>query len=151
MIIKEASKTNIEIIKNFQIKMAKESEGMILNNVTITKGISAVFEDSTKGIYYIAEQDNTIIASLLTTYEWSDWRNSNVLWIQSVYVIPEYRKKGVFKKMYQYLKNIVENSDKYVGLRLYVDKTNTNAQKVYDNVGMSKEHYFMYEWFKELS
>ena len=147
MIIKEATQTNIEIIKNFQIKMAKESEEMILDNETITKGVTAVFANSSKGTYYIAEENNMVIASLLTTYEWSDWRNAYVLWLQSVYVIPEYRRKGVFKKMYQYLKETVENSDKYVGLRLYVDKTNTNAQKVYDNVGMSSEHYFMYEWF----
>ena len=150
MKIKQATKTNISTIKNFQIKMAKESEEMILDNEIITKGVTAVFEDSTKGIYYIAEENNTIIASLLTTYEWSDWRNAYVLWIQSVYVIPEYRRKGVFRKMYQYLKNIVENSDKYIGLRLYVDKTNINAQKVYDNIGMSSEHYSMYEWFKEV-
>ncbi len=148
MKIKQATKTNISTIKNFQIKMAKESEEMILDNEIITKGVTAVFEDSTKGTYYIAEENNNVIASLLTTYEWSDWRNAYVLWIQSVYVIPEYRRKGVFKKMYQYLKDIVESSDKYIGLRLYVDKTNTNAQKVYDNVGMSSEHYFMYEWFK---
>jgi len=149
MKIKEATKNNIETIKNFQIKMAEESEGMILDNETITKGVKAVFEDNSKGVYYIAKENNTVIASLLTTYEWSDWRNAYVLWIQSVYVITEHRRKGVFKKMYQYLKNIVESSDKYIGLRLYVDKTNVNAQKVYDNVGMNNQHYLMYEWFKK--
>ena len=148
MIIQEATTSNIETIKNFQIKMAKESEEMILDNNIITKGVEAVFSDSSKGVYYVAEENSIVVASLLTTFEWSDWRNAYVLWIQSVYVMPEYRRKGVFKKMYQYLKDIVEKSDKYIGLRLYVDKTNTNAQKVYDNIGMTQEHYFMYEWFK---
>ncbi|MBN1251695.1 MAG: GNAT family N-acetyltransferase [Bacteroidales bacterium] len=149
MIIQKASKSDIGTIKNFQIKMAKESEGMILDDKIIAKGVKAVFEDKSKGIYYVAEENNTIIASLLTTFEWSDWRNSCVLWIQSVYVIPEYRKQGVFKKMYQHLKEIVNNSEEYIGLRLYVDKSNFNAQKVYDKVGMNNQHYIMYEWFKE--
>jgi ribosomal protein S18 acetylase RimI-like enzyme len=91
--------------------------------------------------------DNKVIASLLTTYEWSDWRNGTVLWIQSVYVIPEYRGKGVYKSMYVYLQEKVKNHDGLIGLRLYVEKNNVKAQRVYEKTRMDGEHYRMFEWF----
>ncbi|RLD78361.1 MAG: GNAT family N-acetyltransferase [Bacteroidetes bacterium] len=148
MQIKRANIDNAKSIIDFQKKMAKETESIDLNPEILSKGVQAVFDDSSKGIYYVAIDNNKVIASLLTTYEWSDWRNGCVLWIQSVYVLPEYRGKGVFGKMYLHLKSMVENSNEYWGLRLYVDRTNVKAQKVYDKIGMDGEHYKMYEWFK---
>jgi ribosomal protein S18 acetylase RimI-like enzyme len=112
------------------------------------KGVLAVFNDENKGVYYIAEDENIVISSLLTTYEWSDWRNKITLWIQSVYVLPDYRNKGIFKMMYQYVKNFVEKSNKYTGIRLYVDKTNKIAQSVYEKIGMNGNHYSTFEWMK---
>lgn len=148
MDIKKATIHHAESISDFQQKMAKETENIELDTAILNKGVNAVFNDNTKGIYYVALESNKVIASLLTTYEWSDWRNGCVLWIQSVYVLPEYRQKGVFNKMYAHIKSIVGQSDKYVGLRLYVDKTNLKAQKVYKHVGMDGEHYKLYEWLK---
>ncbi len=148
MQIKKATIENLEAIMDFQQKMAKETEGVDLNPEILSEGVQAVFKDEGKGIYYVVVDNNKVIASLLTTYEWSDWRNACVLWIQSVYVLPQYRQKGVFNKMYQFLKSMVAKSDKYIGLRLYVDLTNTKAQKVYEKMGMNGAHYKMYEWFK---
>lgn len=84
----------------------------------------------------------------LTIPEWSDWRNGTVLWIHSLYVIPKEREKGVFKKMFNFLKSMVEKSPEFIGLRLYVDKKNTSARKVYEKLGMNKDHYLLYEWLK---
>ncbi len=148
MQIRKGNIKDAEIIIDFQQKMAKETEDLKLDNNTITQGVHAVFEDASKGTYYVAEDDGKVIASLMTTYEWSDWRNGCVLWIQSVYVLPEYRQKGVYKQMYEYLKQMVIKSDKYLGLRLYVDLTNERAQKVYTKLGMNGEHYKLFEWFK---
>ena len=145
MKFREANKPDFKIIAGFQEKMAWETEHFRLNTETVIKGVSAVFEDKTKGKYYVVEEDGKVIASLLTTYEWSDWRNSYVIWIQSVYVLPEYRKKGVFNLMYSEIKKIVKNSDEYSGIRLYVDKTNLRAQKVYEKIGMKGEHYRLFE------
>ena len=80
--------------------------------------------------------------------EWSDWRNGTVLWIHSLYVIPEVRRHGVFKKLYLNLKKQVEQSPELVGLRLYVDKQNNLAQTIYEKLGMSRDHYELYEWLK---
>lgn len=145
MTFREANKTDYKVIAGFQEKMAWETEHLKLNTEIVLKGVSAVFEDKTKGKYFVVEEDGKVIASLLTTYEWSDWRNNYVIWIQSVYVLPEYRAKGVFKLMYSEIKKIIKNSDKYAGIRLYVDKTNLKAQKVYEKTGMEGEHYRLFE------
>ena len=143
--IRPAKKYDAEIIADFQVKMALETENYELNKNIVLKGVNAVFNDKTKGIYYVAEQENKIIASLLTTFEWSDWRNSTVIWIQSVFVLSGYRGKGIFAKMYKYIKNISVENKNYCGIRLYVDKTNLPAQKVYKKLGMESEHYKLFE------
>ena len=146
--IRAASILESEIIINFQTNMALETENLKLEKSSVRKGINAVFKDSSKGKYYVAEENDRIVGSLLTTFEWSDWKNGIILWIQSVYIIPEYRRKGIFKKMYSYLKKMVEESDELIGLKLYVNKTNIVAQKTYEKIGMDNEHYKLYEWIK---
>ena len=144
--IRNATKADINSIVEFQINMAEETENLTLHEDVIGPGVEAVFNDHNKGKYFIAESGDDIAGSLLITYEWSDWRNGTVIWIQSVYVKGEYRGKGIFKEMYQHIKNlVVENSEKYKGIRLYVDKTNISAQKVYEKVGMNGNHYQLFE------
>lgn len=139
---------DIPHIASFQVKMALETENLKLDPPTVDKGVAAVFDDPSKGKYWIAELDGKVVGSLLTIPEWSDWRNGTVLWIHSVFVEESFRGKGIYKKMYEHLKKMVEDSRDLRGLRLYVDKTNLNAQKVYDKLGMSAEHYALYEWMK---
>jgi len=145
IIIRNANEEDAQTIANFQLAMALETENLKLNNTILENGVKAVFTDSTKGKYYVAECNGEIIGSLLTTYEWSDWRNSTVLWIQSVYVMPEYRQHGVFKKLYNHIESIWKSDKKYAGIRLYVDKTNQKAINVYNKVGMNGEHYQLFE------
>ncbi len=128
--------------------MAWETEEMKLVPETVTKGVNAVFDDPSRGQYYVAENDGYVIASLLITYEWSDWRNCNVWWFQSVYVAPEYRRQGIFRKMYDHIRNLAEEQD-IAGLRLYVETKNSRAQKTYEALGMSSEHYSFYEWMRK--
>jgi ribosomal protein S18 acetylase RimI-like enzyme len=148
MIIRDAFLDEYTIIADFQKMMAKETENLELNDNIVKKGVKAVFENPEKGKYYVAEENGVVVASLLTTYEWSDWRNGTVLWIQSVYVMPDFRKSGVFKKMYSHIQEIVNSGNEFSGIRLYVDKTNVNAQKVYEKVGMNGEHYILFEEMK---
>jgi ribosomal protein S18 acetylase RimI-like enzyme len=145
---KVTQEVDLEFIIRAQILMAKETEDMDLDPETVRKGVNHLFNNNSFGDYYCVTIDGKNIGCLLTTYEWSDWRNGICLWIQSVYVLPEFRAQGVFKLMYSELKNKVINNDQFTGLRLYVDKTNTNAQKIYEKVGMSNEHYELYEWLR---
>lgn len=148
IIVREAKKSDIPKIVEFQLTMAMESEGMELEQKVLEKGVAAVFNDRAKGIYYVAEYQGEVVGSMLNTYEWSDWRNGIIIWFQSVYVMPEYRKHGIFRKMYEHIKNKVEKDDGLKGMRLYVDKGNAKAQKVYAALGMTGEHYLTYEWIK---
>ena len=146
--IRKAAIKDSSVIVDFQLAMAKETEDLALDRNLVEAGVGNVFEHPEKGIYYVAEQSGIIIASLLVTPEWSDWRNGTVLWIQSVYVTPGFRGKGVYPKMYAHLQEIVRQDDAIKGLRLYVDCRNTNAQKVYRRLGMDDSHYTLFEWMK---
>jgi len=146
--IREAHPRDAPVIVDFQIRMARATEDLELDFDTVTRGVAAVFADPAKGTYRVAEADGRVIASLLTTFEWSDWRNGTVLWIQSVYVLPEWRRRGIYRRLYEHLRREVETSPDLRGLRLYVDQRNTAAQEVYERLGMTKEHYQLYEWLK---
>ncbi|MCU0460928.1 MAG: GNAT family N-acetyltransferase [Bacteroidales bacterium] len=146
--IRKAKSTDATSIIDFQLKMAWETEEMKLIPEIVTEGVQAVFEDHSRGQYYVAEDNSRIIASLLITFEWSDWRNCSVWWFQSVYVVPEFRRKGVFRKMYNHIRQLAEEQD-IAGLRLYVETKNIRAQKTYEALGMSSEHYNFYEWMRK--
>ena len=144
MEISRGTINDIEEITGFQIAMALESEGTILDGNKVRSGVKAVMEDESKGTYIVARTDGKPIASLMITREWSDWNNGWYWWIQSVYVMPEYRGQGIFRSMYR--KVIEMAKDQFVAqVRLYVDRHNTNAQKVYQKLGMEECHYLMYE------
>lgn len=148
MIIRQATKEEAPTIIDFQQKMAWETEQMTLKPETIYGGVNGVFANPSRGRYWVAEDNGKIVASLLITYEWSDWRNADVWWFQSVYVLPEWRRKGIFRMMYAHIKNEAGNKG-IAGLRLYVETNNSIAQNTYEALGMNCEHYRMYEWLKE--
>jgi GNAT superfamily N-acetyltransferase len=146
--IRKALPSDAETIIDFQQKMAWETEQMHLIPEIISKGVKAVFTNPSRGQYWVTEDKNVVIASLLITYEWSDWRNANVWWFQSVYVLPEFRRTGIFRSMYSHIKNEADREN-VAGLRLYVETNNKGAQNTYEALGMESLHYKMYEWLKE--
>lgn len=148
MIIRQANEKDAASIVEFQLSMAMETEQLKLDEPTVILGVAAVFTDPSKGIYYVAETAGMVVGSLLTTFEWSDWRNGTVLWIQSVYVRPEFRKRSVFSRLYKHIQEKVATDVHLRGIRLYADKSNTSAHGVYEHLGMTAEHYQMYEWMK---
>lgn len=145
---REAIVADTESIVNFQLAMALETEDLALDKETCTFGVAEVFKNSARGKYHVAQHENKVIASLLIVPEWSDWRNGEVWWIHSVYVLPQFRKEKVFTQFYDYIKSKVQASAQVRGLRLYVDKRNEVAQKVYQRIGMNNQHYELYEWMK---
>ena len=133
-----------EIITSFQVDMAMESEGLTLDYQRTLKGVQAVLQDEAKGRYILAILNGQPVGSLMLTREWSDWNCCWYLWIQSVYVRPEFRKKGIYKAMYNEVMKLAQ-SEETTQVRLYVDKENHRAQAVYQKLGMSECHYLMYE------
>lgn len=136
------------ILTRFQIAMAFETEKLRLDPDTCSRGVLAVLEDDGKGTYFVAELEGHVTACLLILPEWSDWRNGTVWWIHSVYVEPETRGTGAFRALYEHVKDQVIADHTLRGLRLYVDKTNVSAQSVYRKLGMTDEHYQLFEWMK---
>ncbi len=147
--VREARLEDAGHIIDFQIRMARETEEIELDRATCTRGVYSIFEDPGLGRYFVAEMDNMVVGSLMITSEWSDWRNGTVWWIQSVYVVPDARGGGVYRSLYEYIKHLVATSESIRGIRLYVDTRNTAAQAVYRKLGMSGEHYRVFEWMRE--
>jgi len=135
-------------IVEFQIAMARETEDVELDREVCTKCQVAVFADPQHGFYLVGEQDGHVVVSTMITYEWSDWRNGVVWWIQSVYVAPEARGQGVYKGLYRYVQTLANADAGVRGIRLYVDTRNARAQQVYARLGMNGEHYQVFEWMK---
>jgi len=147
--IRTAQLQDRDAIAGFQVEMAWETECYKLNHETVIKGVEAVLNNEKLGVYYVAMVGSEVVASLLTTYEWSDWRNGTVLWIQSVYVNRQFRKRGIYGTLYSHLKALVAADETLKGIRLYVDESNKGAREVYARLGMNGEHYRVFEWIKE--
>ena len=139
---------DLQSIVDFQIAMAWETEEVRLDAPTCEAGVRAVFENPSLGQFYIAETDSLVAGVTLTTYEWSEWRNGVVWWIQSVYVRPEYRRRGIYSGIYTFIRGLAESDHSVRGIRLYVDRRNISAQEVYTRLGMNGEHYQVFEWMK---
>jgi ribosomal protein S18 acetylase RimI-like enzyme len=125
--------------------MARETEHRDLDSDVVAAGVAALFDEPSRGGYHVAERDGEIVGSLMLTREWSDWRNGEFWWIQSVYVVPEARRQGVFRALYDDVLERARETDGVCGVRLYVEKENGPALEVYDAVGMSRTSYRLYE------
>lgn len=121
-------------------RMALETEGLTLDPATVRPGVRAVLQEASKGLYFLAEADGLPVGQLMITYEWSDWRNGNIWWIQSVYVVPEFRRRGAFTALYRHVEDLSRRSGA-TGLRLYVEENNAAAQETYRRLGMRMAHY----------
>lgn len=146
--IREARRNDAATIIEFELAMARETEELTLDREILSRGVAALFENPFLGRYFVAESEGRVIASLMITYEWSDWRNGMVWWIQSVYTVPEFRRRGVYAALYSHIRAQVEPDPGIRGIRLYVDTRNVPAQQVYARLGMEGEHYKVFEWMK---
>ena len=148
MNIRKAQNGDAPSLVDFNQKMAIETEGKQLDENVLAKGVQAVFSDTNKGFYVVAEENDGIIGGLMVTFEWSDWRNKWFWWIQSVYIVPEARGRRVYRMLYDFVKAEAEKAGNVCGYRLYVEHENVNAQRVYEKVGMKNSIYFMYEEYE---
>lgn len=145
MEIRLAKAEDAPAMVEFNQAMALETEGKRLDGDVLQKGVAAVFADSDKGFYVVAEDAGRIVGGLMVTFEWSDWRNAWFWWIQSVYILPDQRGTGLYRRLYDFVKSKAAENGNVCGFRLYVETENDNAKAVYDRVGMHQSHYLMYE------
>jgi GNAT superfamily N-acetyltransferase len=141
--IRSATPRDAATIVDFNQRLAWESERKRLDEETLRRGVERLLEDTARGRYFLACRDGQIVGQLMITYEWSDWRNGPIWWLQSVYVVPECRRQGVFRRLHAHARELARQEA--VGLRLYVEKNNFAAHEVYRQAGMDEAGYFVME------
>ncbi|MEI8203467.1 MAG: GNAT family N-acetyltransferase [Bacteroidota bacterium] len=139
---------SIKIIE-YQINFAQETENLSLNKTELQKGVEFIFNNPTVGQYYVAVYDMKVVGFCLTLNEWSDWRNGRVIWVDTIYVDSEHRGMGVSKELIKKVKEVVAQSFEYKGVRLYINKDNIHAQRLFESLDMNANHYKLYEWLKK--
>ena len=143
--IRNANLSDAETIADFNYSIASETEHLKLDRKRLLRGVKALLKDDSKGFYILAEVGGRVAGQLMITYEWSDWRCATFWWIQSVYVLKEFRGAGVFRELYRHMEKKARTNRSVCGLRLYVEQSNSRAQKTYERLGMRKADYNMYE------
>ena len=145
--VRAAEPADAPVLADYNCRMAEETEGKRLDPPTVAAGVDGLLSRPEKGRYFVAcdPAGGRVVGQLMLTYEWSDWRNGDLWWIQSVYVAPEYRGRGVYRALHEYLEGLAISDPSVVGLRLYVEDRNSRAQATYRAVGMSDAKYRVYE------
>jgi GNAT superfamily N-acetyltransferase len=145
IIIRRAKPPDAATITRFNAAMGWETEGILLDKSRLHKGVKAILRDPTKGFYLVAETKGKMVGQIMITREWSDWRNGYFWWIQSVYVRSPYRRHGIYRALHEYVVDAGRKRKDICGIRLYVDRHNSCAQKVYKKLGMKRSNYEMFE------
>jgi GNAT superfamily N-acetyltransferase len=143
--IRRAVGEDADTIIDFNTRMALESEDVALDQRVLQAGVAAALADPLKAFYLLAENDGAAVGQLMVTTEWSDWRNGWVWWVQSVYVMPDHRRQGVYRSLYSKLQQMADESGDVRGMRLYVMRENMVAKRTYEALGMSHSEYDLYE------
>ncbi|QSZ67503.1 GNAT family N-acetyltransferase [Methanofollis aquaemaris] len=143
--LRRGTAADAPVIADYNIAMALETEGKVLDPETVRKGVEAVLADPAKGFYLIAESDGRVVGQGMVTFEWSDWRDGVFWWLQSVYVHPDARRQGVFARLFRALEAEARRRPEVAGLRLYVDQENLTAQETYRRLGMAASNYALFE------
>ena len=145
MIVRTGKEKDIDTLVKFNIALAQETEQKQLSPSIVNQGVQVLFKNPKYGFYTIAEIEGEVIGCCMVTYEWSDWRCGLFWWIQSVYVKPEFRRQGIFTKLYEFLKEKAIQEQDVCGFRLYVEQSNHTGQNTYSRVGMKEAPYKFYE------
>lgn len=142
--VRAATRADAAILAQFNRRLAEETEDKILDPETVRDGVEAVFDESARGFYLVAECGGQVAGSLMVTSEWSDWRNGAFWWLQSVYVRPENRRQGVYRALHRAVRRRAEANGDVCGIRLYVEHSNDTAQRTYEDLGMTEAPYRLY-------
>ena len=143
--IRNATVDDLATIASYNIFLAQETEDKQLEPTLIEPGVAAILNNESLGRYWMAEVNGAVAGQIMVTYEWSDWRNGMIWWIQSVYVPAEFRRSGVFRSLYRHVESLVREDQNACGLRLYVEKNNARAIQTYRDLKMSEPGYLVME------
>jgi ribosomal protein S18 acetylase RimI-like enzyme len=143
--VRRARARDLAVLVTFARAMARETEGKRLDLATVRAGMAALLADPTRGSVFVAEVGARLVATLTLTLEWSDWRNGWFWWIQSVYVRPSHRRRGLYRLLHDHVRALAAKDPEVYGLRLYVERQNRAARSTYEAIGMEETPYRLYE------
>jgi GNAT superfamily N-acetyltransferase len=143
--IRQAILDDLDIIADFNVALARETENLELDSARVRAGVEALLRDPAKGSYFVAMSGRQVVGQLLITHEWSDWRNGDFWWLQSVYVRPDFRRRGVFKALFEFARAEALRAGDVCGFRLYMEINNDRARATYRSMGMKETHYNVFE------
>ncbi len=143
--IRPAGPGDAETLVDFNAAMALETEKLALDRERLARGVAALLADPERGRYWVLEEEGRVAAALMLTTEWSDWRDGFFWWIQSVYVRPESRRRGHYRRLHDHVLSLAQRDASVCGLRLYVERENHSARATYRGLGMSETAYRLYE------
>lgn len=143
--VRPATPADAEVLVGFAQAMARETEGRDLDAATLGAGVAALLEDPERGRVFVAEAGGAVVATLMVTREWSEWRNGFFWWIQSVYVHPDHRRTGLYRLLHAHVRTLAAADAEVCGIRLYVENDNVDAQATYRALGMAELPYRLFE------
>ena len=143
--VRAAVQTDAPAIAEFNRRLARETENLMLDSAVLAAGVDAVLADQNRGLYFVAEENGVVIGQLMVTYEWSDWRNGWIWWLQSVYVRSDARGKGAFRALFELARQRARQAGDVAAIRLYVEKDNRSAQETYQRLGFQEMHFHLYQ------
>jgi GNAT superfamily N-acetyltransferase len=144
MLIRDAHTEDLAVLVDYNARLAAETENLTLDRAVLEAGVRNGLADPARARYFVAEIDGRVAGQLMLTHEWSDWRNGDIWWIQSVYVAAEFRRRGVFRALFEHVRRLARASG-VVGLRLYVERNNAPARATYLGLGLTETHYVLME------
>src|SRR5436305_10217037 len=143
--VRRAAAADAPVLVEYSRRLARESEGKALDPAVLAAGVAAALADPHKALYFVAEEGGAVAGQLMLTYEWSDWRNGWIWWIQSVYVRADARRRGVFRALFEHVRRLAASDPGVVGLRLYVERDNEAARQTYARLGLGPTGYLVLE------
>lgn len=143
--VRQSTSADGEIIADFNIALCQETEGRELDRATVLEGVRRFVAEPSRGRYFVATIDGEVVGQTAHTFEWSDWRNGEIWWIQSVYVHPLHRSNGVFRALFTHIKQLAEADADCCGIRLYMERDNDSARGSYQRIGFSETGYEVFE------
>ncbi|HUF62197.1 MAG TPA: GNAT family N-acetyltransferase [Verrucomicrobiales bacterium] len=144
-LVRLARAADLDTLVAYNLLLARETEAKELDRSTLQAGVAALLADPALGRYLVAELDHGVVGQTMITYEWSDWRNGTIWWLQSVYVDRAYRGRGVFRELFAHVRRAAAAEPGVAGLRLYVEQENLRAREVYQRLGLGPTGYLVME------
>ncbi len=145
MRIRKAELADAAVVAEFNLRLARETEDLALDPAVVLAGVRALLQDAAKGVYYVAEVGGAVAGQVMITYEWSDWRNGNLWWLQSVYVDPAQRGQGIFRALFRHVQQLATEAGGVEAIRLYMHHENKSARRSYEALGMNQTSYVVFE------